>query len=40
MTGKRSKNVITMGQKLKVKILSADMESKQVEMEIVEEDEN
>jgi ribonuclease R len=36
--GRKSKRVITMGQKLRVRILSADMESKQVEMEIVEEE--
>ena len=36
--GRKSKTVITMGQKLRVRILSADMESKQVEMEIVTED--
>ncbi|MFT4535471.1 MAG: ribonuclease R [Saprospiraceae bacterium] len=34
-TGRKTRSVITMGQKLRVRILSADMESKQVEMEIV-----
>ena len=33
--GRKSKNVITMGQRLRVRIVSADLESKQVEMEIV-----
>ncbi len=37
--GAKSKTVITMGQKLRVRILSADMESKQVEMEIIFEEE-
>lgn len=35
--GKKSKRIITMGQRLRVRILSADMESKQVEMELVED---
>lgn len=35
--GKRSKTILSMGQKLRIRILSADIESKQVEMEIVEE---
>jgi len=33
--GKRSKSIITMGQKVRVRILSANLENKQVEMELV-----
>lgn len=34
-TGRKTKTIISMGQKLQVRIISADLESKQVEMEIV-----
>jgi len=37
-TAKRSRSVITMGQKVRVRILSANLENKQVEMELVQEE--
>ena len=36
--GNKTKNVLSMGQRIRVKILSADMESKQVEMELLDDD--